>query len=224
MKKHSKCILFPILIVLILTFANCEKEEQAEKATVSTLSVTNITATTAQSGGIVTDDGGATVTARGVVWSTTPNPTIENNEGYTTDGSGLGEFTSTLTGLSPETRYYVRAYATNDVGVMYGDEKEFITDEVFFDEFLLIGKWVSETLYYRYNANGTGSEWDTADGVNEDEAHAFTWTLEESTLSHFYIMEMGPIIPKHYTILKLTTTKLEYEDDSGRTFSFSKVN
>ncbi len=94
-----------------------------------TSSVTEITDVSAVTGGIVISDGGAPVTARGVVWSTTPKPTIENNEGYTTDGSGLGEFTSTLTGLTPETTYYVRAYATNSQGTGYGQQEDFTTDE-----------------------------------------------------------------------------------------------
>ena len=93
--------------------------------TVTTSSVINITATTATSGGSVTSDGGAIVTARGVCWSTTPNPTIADS--YTTDGNGTGSFTSSLTGLTANTTYYVRAYATNSVGIAYGDEVCFAT-------------------------------------------------------------------------------------------------
>ncbi|MBP5710454.1 MAG: T9SS type A sorting domain-containing protein [Bacteroidales bacterium] len=91
--------------------------------TVTTDSVTNITTTTAKSGGKVTNDGGATVTARGVCWSTSQNPTISDS--HTTNGSGTGSFNSSITGLSPLTTYYVRAYATNSVGTTYGEEVSF---------------------------------------------------------------------------------------------------
>jgi len=93
--------------------------------TVTTAAVTNITQTTATSGGTVTSDGGATVTARGVCWSTSPNPTTANS--YTTNGSGTGTFVSNLTGLTANTLYYVRAYATNSVGTAYGNELTFTT-------------------------------------------------------------------------------------------------
>ena len=94
----------------------------------TTTPVDFITSTSAVSGGNISDDGWAPVTARGAVWSTTPNPTIENNVGYTSDGSGLGEFISNLTGLTPETTYYVRAYATNSAGTGYGQQESFSTE------------------------------------------------------------------------------------------------
>ena len=75
----------------------------------------------------MTSDGGTEVTVRGVCWSTTPNPTIANN--HTIDGDGEGEFTSNITGLTPGTTYYIKAYATNDVGTNYGSQKIFQTPE-----------------------------------------------------------------------------------------------
>jgi len=93
--------------------------------TVSTNSVTNPTQTTATCGGNVTNDGGATVTGRGVCWSTSSNPTISNS--HTTDGSGTGSFTSNITGLTANTPYYVRAYATNNIGTAYGNQVSFST-------------------------------------------------------------------------------------------------
>ena len=80
----------------------------------------NVTSTTATGGGNVTDDGGYTVTARGVCWSTLPNPTISDYK--TTNGGGKGYFTSTITGidLTSSNTYYVRAYATNINGTAYG--------------------------------------------------------------------------------------------------------
>ena len=94
--------------------------------TVTTNAVSSITATTATCGGDVTSDGGAAVTARGVCWSDLPNPTVSNS--YTTDGIGMGIFSSSLMGLSSNTTYYVRAYATNSAGTAYGSEVSFTTE------------------------------------------------------------------------------------------------
>jgi len=93
--------------------------------TVTTIAVSDITATSASSGGNVSDDGGAPVTARGVCWGTSTNPTISDS--HTTDGSGTGTFTSSITGLTPDTTYYLRAYATNTAGTAYGNEATFTT-------------------------------------------------------------------------------------------------
>lgn len=95
-------------------------EQAVQVPQLNTMQASNITTTSATSGGDVLADGGAAVTARGVVWSTTPNPTIDNNMGITSNGSGLGEFTSNITGLEPGTNYWVRAYATNSAGTGYG--------------------------------------------------------------------------------------------------------
>ncbi len=91
----------------------------------TTTEITSITATTASSGGNITNDGGASVTARGVCWSTSQNPTVADS--HTDDGNGTGSFTSILTGLSSNTTYYVRAYATNSAGTAYGNELSFKT-------------------------------------------------------------------------------------------------
>jgi len=92
---------------------------------ITTTAITLITAATASSGGNITTDGGAAVTARGICWSTATGPTIANAK--TSEGSGIGTFTSSLTGLSPGTKYYVRAYATNGAGTAYGNEVSFTT-------------------------------------------------------------------------------------------------
>jgi len=99
-----------------------------ELATVTTASADHVTQTSAMLGGDVTDDGGSDVTAKGVCWSTSSNPTTDDNT--TNDGSGTGAFTSNLSGLTPGTTYYVRAYAINSVGTAYGSEVSFDTDPV----------------------------------------------------------------------------------------------
>ena len=93
--------------------------------TVTTTAASNITATSAVSGGNVTSDGGAAVSARGVCWSTSHNPTISDS--HTADGTGTGSFTSNITGLTAATTYYVRAYATNTAGTAYGSEDTITT-------------------------------------------------------------------------------------------------
>ncbi|NSW94707.1 MAG: fibronectin type III domain-containing protein, partial [Bacteroidales bacterium] len=105
-----------------MTAESCKKKTTP---LVTTANVTEITSTSAKSGGNVTDDGNAAVTERGVCWSTTQNPTTSSNK--TSDGSGVGTFTSNLTGLTSNTTYYVRAYATNSEGTAYGNELSFTT-------------------------------------------------------------------------------------------------
>lgn len=95
---------------------------------VTTKEITEIGQISAISGGVISSDGGADITARGVCWSTDPNPTIEDNN--TAFGSGIGDFEITLQELTPNTQYYVRAYATNDAGTGYGQEISFTTLEV----------------------------------------------------------------------------------------------
>ena len=117
MKKLS---LFLIALTMLLS---CKPE--IEKPTVVTKSVGEITKTSAKVVGQVVADGGAEVTERGICWSTSQNPTIEDDK--TTEGYGVGSFTSQILDLVSNTQYYVRAYATNEVGTSYGDEKSFTT-------------------------------------------------------------------------------------------------
>jgi hypothetical protein len=92
---------------------------------ITTNSATSILSTSASSGGNITSDGGATVTARGVCWSTTANPTLASNK--TLNGLNIGSFSSSITGLTANTTYYVRAYATNSSGTSYGNQITFTT-------------------------------------------------------------------------------------------------
>ena len=94
----------------------------------ATLTTNNVVAQsiTASSGGNINDNGGSTVTARGVVWNTSGNPTISDSK--TIDGSGTGSYVSSMTSLSPSSTYYVRAYATNSNGTAYGNERTFSTN------------------------------------------------------------------------------------------------
>ena len=89
----------------------------------TTAAITSITTETASSGGDVTSDNGTACTAKGICWSTTNPPTISDSK--TNDGSGIGAFTSSITGLTAGTTYYVRAYGTSSVGTGYGAVQTF---------------------------------------------------------------------------------------------------
>lgn len=96
------------------------------KPTVTTSTPSNVTTNSATCGGNVTSDGGATVTARGVCWSTSSNPSVNGNHLQASTG-GTGSFTCIITGLSENTTYYVKAYATNSQGTAYGNLVPFTT-------------------------------------------------------------------------------------------------
>ena len=92
---------------------------------VTTVSVTDVTATTAKATGNVSDDGGSTVTERGICWSTSSDPTTQGS--HQASGTGTGSFMASMTGLAPGTTYHVRAYATNTQGTSYGNDVAFTT-------------------------------------------------------------------------------------------------
>lgn len=122
--------------------------------TVSTAAVTGISGTSAATGGNVTATGGSEITARGVCFGPDANPTIEGSK--TSDGSGAGEFVSTLTGLSGLTTYHVRAYATNSVGTSYGEDIEFTT-------MVSVRNWYVPGNYVAASYPGSGlNDWDPA--------------------------------------------------------------
>lgn len=116
-----------LFFTALLIYAGCKKSENdgPKLPVVTTAAVNTITPASAKTGGNITSDGGASVTARGVCWNTAANPTISNSK--TSDSTGSGNFTSIITGLAPATTYYVRAYATNSEGTAYGDEVSFAT-------------------------------------------------------------------------------------------------
>lgn len=119
-------IAFALLSILFL-FGSCDKEEDnsTKLPVISTLDLSEITQTSVKSGGNITNDKGYPIVERGVCWSTTQLPEITDSK--TSDGSEKGEFESVITGLLPETEYYVRAYATNEFGTAYGTQKVFTT-------------------------------------------------------------------------------------------------
>ena len=110
---------------MLTSFTATTTADITDVPTVTTTAPSATSAANADGGGDVTSDGYATVTARGVCWSTAASPTTADN--HTTDGTGTGTFTSSLTGLSGNTTYHVRAYATNSAGTSYGADLAFTT-------------------------------------------------------------------------------------------------
>lgn len=154
---------FALVGATFMLFSSCENDDDDKSIPIlSSTEITEITKTTAKSGGNITDDGGATVTARGVCWSTSQNPTISDSK--TEDGTGVGNFTSSISGLEPNTMYYVRAYATNSEGTGYGNELSFTTfkegvpvdadDNVYSTVVIGDQEWFAENLKTtKYNDN-----------------------------------------------------------------------
>ena len=103
-----------------LSFCNGQPTWGGCEALVSTTPCSSCTQSTINTGGIVIDEGGTPVIQRGVCWSTHQNPTIEDDT--LVEGDGPGAFSSQITGLSPSTVYYVRAYATNESKTGYGEQ------------------------------------------------------------------------------------------------------
>lgn len=146
---------------------------------VTTTAVSNITDSSATSGGNVTNDGGATISARGVCWSTSHNPTLSDS--HTTNGTGTGRFTSSITGLTANTAYYVRAYATNSVGTSYGSEVTIITIEGDSSGIFSVGR--NKKVRFskgnlQWSATGGGST-ATTHAVAGGETAAGTWRFAE---------------------------------------------
>lgn len=186
------------------------------KPTVTTSApvLTSITTTSATCGGNVTSDGGANVTARGVCWNTSGNPTISNQ--HTTDGTGTGQFTSTITGLSANTTYYVKAYATNSAGTAYGSQKSFKTNS---------GGGSNITEFSEGFESGIPSEWETidADGDGNNWKRASVGMSGYSITPHSgsdfvysesYNSTSGALTPDNYLVSPLVSI------GSSSTFSF----
>lgn len=136
MKKTIGILTLIFGIVIFLSIGCKEDEIINENSTLpllTTLDVYDVTLTSAYCGGNVSSDGGSTVTARGVCWSIEQNPTINSNN--TTDGSGIGGFSSKVEGLTANTTYYIRAYATNKKGTAYGNEISFKTNPLITPQF-----------------------------------------------------------------------------------------
>lgn len=104
---------------------------------------------------------------------------------------------------------------------------EYLEPEVFenveFDSDLLIGLWNENSVYYRYNDDGSAVTWDVADDIIESEGTRLSWELRHNLFIHNYIMEIGGVVPKMYNMKQLELDILEYNDDYGVNHVFRRV-
>lgn len=128
MKTMKKGLTISVLIIFSAILGLLQSCKKATIPELTTVTVSEITVNTAISGGTIITDGGEDITEKGVCWNSSTLPTISDYR--TTDGNGTADFTSTLTGLTEGTTYYLRAYATNSVGTAYGNEVTFTTGSV----------------------------------------------------------------------------------------------
>jgi len=124
---------------------------------VTTTAISSLTAATAAAGGSILSGGGTTITARGVCWGTSANPTIAGNR--TADGTGAGSFTSALTGLAANTTYHIRAYATYSAGTAYGEDITFTTYSSSAMQLTQYGITWTFDKTYPYGQFATGDYW-----------------------------------------------------------------
>ncbi|WP_194776725.1 FISUMP domain-containing protein [Pararhodonellum marinum] len=207
----------PIILLSGMLIA-CEKEiDDTQLPTVTTVEIIDFLQTNATSESTITSNGGSDITERGVSWSTSQNPTIDDSR--TIDGSGEGDFLSEITGLEPNTKYYLRAYATNVKGTAYGDEISFTTLRPFpepgstvsdFDNHiyrpLVIGRqvWLTENLKTAHFNNGEPIIQEA--GIVDD---AGSWDFDDDPengmiygklYNHFAVTDERGICPDGYRI------------------------
>jgi hypothetical protein len=171
----------------------------------ATADITEITETTAKCGGNISSDGGDTIIARGVCWSTNPTPTVADNK--TTDGAGAGGFASFIIDLTASTTYYVRAYATNSAATGYGNEVSFAT------------------LFPGAVVDIDGNAYHTVTIGNQ------VWMVENLKVTHYRNGDAIPNVTDGTAWLDLTTgAYCEYDNDVnnvatyGRLYNWYSVN
>ena len=167
----------------------------------TTTKPSDITPTTAISGGNISDDGGTSIATRGVCWSKEENPVIDDN--ITTDGIGTGTFISNLYGMTPNTKYYIRAYATNSAGTSYGNEETITTPEgnvlsggQIIANHSIIDKYDDIPSYY---LNEVKKMWFVLAGESHSEAYRTGLQLLESSYPNFSVNITESGIPEPYT-------------------------
>lgn len=158
MKKITLMYL-SFLITILFIASQCKKEIKSLPI-VTTSSVTSIKITSASGRGNISSDGNSEIIAKGLCWNTLSNPTIADSK--TIDGSGTGIFNNEIINLTANTKYYLRAYATNSIGTAYGNEVSFKTAAVGdidgnYYQSVTIGSqvWMAENLKVTKFSNGT---------------------------------------------------------------------
>lgn len=199
-------IVFQVLLLVILT--SCTSDIPTEiPPKLATTDVSWITYNAASCGGNITADSGYNVTVRGVCWSTTDNPTIADSK--TTDGTGSGAFTSSITGLTPGKTYYVRAYASTGKVVGYGETHSFKTT-------LLIT--FNQDLTYGSVTDVEGNVYNTITIGNQ------TWMAENLRTTKYRNGEAIPLVTDNTAWLNLTTGACcNYNNDTANISRYGKL-
>ena len=167
--KNIKLLISLLVITTLISCSTTENTPTKTAPILTTSAISNITLKTASSGGNVSDDGGDTVTSRGLVWNTAPSPTTSLTS-KTIDGSGLGNFSSSISNLLPSNSYFVRAYATNSIGTGYGNELSFTTGAI-------VLPTLSTTVITSITTNSAISGGNiTADGGGTITARGLVWS------------------------------------------------
>jgi CubicO group peptidase (beta-lactamase class C family) len=199
----KKIILLSFVLLFLSSCSSDSGSDSGSLATITTTSISETTSISATSGGNITSDGGSAITLRGVCWNINHNPTITDSR--TTDGTGLGTFTSNITGLTSNTIYYIRAYATNSAGTAYGNEVTTTTDE---------------TMYFP--PNDRSATWTTksiADlGWNQSAVQPLLDYLELKHTKSFMILVNGRIVLENYFNGHTATTPW-YWASAGKTLT-----
>jgi hypothetical protein len=171
------------------------KTNAAVPPTLTTKAVTNITTTSASIGGDISSSGDAPITARGTVWSTVTDPTVSLSS-KTIDGSGIGSFVSSLTGLTAGTRYYAKAYATNNTGTYYGSEVKFA---------YVLAPTMAALPTPTVTTNGANvSATITADGGGDITSYGFVWGTSANPTTSASSVTIGSNTNGIYTNIPLS--------------------
>jgi hypothetical protein len=194
-------------------------------ATITTTAVTISSTTSAITGGNISNDGGGTITARGVCWSTTPSPTIADN--LTSNGTGAGSFTSNLTGLLPATTYHVRAYATNIAGTAYGADIKFTTVLLSINPVISACKWLNDSpCFLNLSFDDGQAAHLKISNMLDQFGFKGTFYIETRELGHPELMvsyntiasnghEIGSHTVNHLDLTSLSESDLNYEIDES---------
>jgi pectin methylesterase-like acyl-CoA thioesterase len=176
----------------------------ADPPEVTTMPVTYISTTFATGGGNIVTDGGAPVTARGMVWNESGSPTTDD---YKTEaGMGSGSFSSQITGLTPGTLYYVRAYATNLAGTSYGQERQFTSLSAIVIP-TVTTKAVSNILVKTAESGGEVTDW----GGDTVKVRGLCWnTTGSPTIADNFTVDGAGIGSYNSTMTQLSETSTYY--------------